>query len=115
MTDEGGFDLSALLEQAQAMQEQMASAQEQQAQQIINGTAAGGKVSIEMTGAGEFRGVKISPDVVDPSDVEMLEDLFLTALRDGAAQVMEIQQSSMGEVGLGDMDLGNLGDMLGGS
>lgn len=110
MTDEGGFDLSALLEQAQAMQEQMATAQEEQAQQIIHGTAGGGKVSIEMTGAGEFRSVSIQPEVVDPSDIEMLEDLFLTALRDGAAQVMEIQQSAMG-----DMDLGGLGGMLGDS
>ena len=111
MSDEG-FDLSALLQQAQAMQEQMAAAQEEQAQQTITGSAAGGKVAINMTGAGEFRSVSISPEVVDSADVEMLEDLVLTALRDGAEQVSALQENSMGDIDLGGLDLGGL---MGGS
>lgn len=115
MSDEGGLDLSALLQQAQAMQEQMMAAQEEQAQQVVTGRSGGGKVAVDMTGAGEFRSVSITPDVVDPTDVEMLEELVLAALRDAAAQVMDLQQSSMDGVGLGDADLGGLGGLLGGS
>ena len=105
----GGFDLSGLLEQAQAMQQQMEAAQEAQAQQVVTGSAGGGKVEVEMTGAGAFQSVSIAADVVDPDDVEMLEDLVLAALRDAAAQVMELQQQTMG-----GMDLPDLGDLLGG-
>ncbi len=113
MSDDGGFDLGGLLQQAQAMQEQLAAAQEEQANTIVTGTAGGGKVSIQMTGAGSFNSVSIAPDVVDPSDVEMIEDLVLAALRDAAAQVMEMQQSAMG--GMDMPDIGGLGGLLGGS
>lgn len=107
MTD--GFDLGGLLEQAQAMQQQMMEAQAQQASQTITGTAGGNMVAIEMTGTGEFKGVTIAPDAVDPDDVELLEELILAALRDGAAQISELQEKSMG-----GMDMGALGGMLGG-
>lgn len=106
MTDE--FDLGGLLEQAQAMQQQMMEAQEQQASKILTGTSGGGKVAIEMTGTGEFKGVKISPDAVEEADVELLEELVLAALRDAAAQMAELQQESMGGVDLGGIDLGGL-------
>lgn len=110
MSDEGGFDISALLQQAQAMQEQLQAAQDAQAEVEVTGTAGGGKVAIKMTGAGSFIGVSIAPDVVDPEDVELLEDLILAALRDAGAKVMELQSDSMG-----DLDLGALGGMLGGA
>lgn len=106
MTD--GFDLGGLLEQAQAMQQQMMEAQAEQANQVVTGTAGGNKVSIEMTGTGEYKRVTIAPDAVDPDDVELLEELVLAALRDAAAQIAELQEQSMG-----DMDLGALGGMLG--
>ena len=108
MSDQGGLDFSALLQQAQAMQEQMMAAQEAQAQQTVAGQSGGGKVIIEMTGGGQFRSVTIAPDVVDPTDVELLEDLVLAALRDAGAQVIELQQE-----GLGGIDLGGLGGLLG--
>ncbi len=113
MTNDGGFDLGSLLEQAQAMQQQMAEAQEQQAAQIITGSAGGGKVTIETSGAGEFRKVSISPDAVDPEDVELLEELVLAALRDATTQIAELQEQAMGGMDL--PDIGNLGGMLGGS
>lgn len=113
MSDQGGFDLSALLQQAQAMQEQMMAAQEAQAEQIVTGSAAGGKVTVEMTGAGQFRSVGIDPEVVDPDDVELLEDLVLAALRNAAQQVMDLQQESLGGLDLGG--LGGLGGLLGGA
>ncbi|MDA3037930.1 MAG: YbaB/EbfC family nucleoid-associated protein [Actinomycetota bacterium] len=109
MSDQGGLDFSALLQQAQAMQEQMMAAQTAQAEQTVAGQSGGGKVIIEMTGDGRFRSVTIAPDVVDPSDVELLEDLVLAALRDAGARVIELQQG-----GLGGIDLGHLGGLLGG-
>lgn len=114
MSDQGGLDLSALLQQAQAMQEQMLAAQEAQAQQTVAGQAGGGKVIIEMTGAGAFRSVTIAPDVVDPADVELLEDLVLAALRDAATQIAELQQEGIEGLDLGGLDLGGLGGLLGG-
>ncbi len=112
-SEAGGFDLGGLLEQAQAMQQQMQEAQETQANTVVEGSSGGGMVRIEMTGAGEFRSVSINPDAVADGDAEMLEDLVLAALRDAAAKVMEIQQDSMGEFEM--PDIGGLGGLLGGS
>ena len=110
MTD--GFDFGSLLEQAQAMQQQMAAAQEQQASQLLTGSAGGGKVTIEVTGAGEFRKVSIAPDAVDPEDVELLEELVLAALHDATAKIQEMQEEAMGDLDI--PDIGGLGGMLGG-
>ncbi len=113
MTDQGGFDLNNLMEQAQAMQQQMQAAQEEQARQTITGTAAGGKVTVELTGAGEYRRVCIAPDAVDPDDVELLEELILAALRDAGSQLAELDSAAMGGIQL--PDLGGLGGLLGDS
>lgn len=111
----GGLDFGAILEQAQAMQEQVQAAQESQAAQVVTGSAGGGKVTVEMTGAGEYRNVSIAPDAVDPDDVELLEELVLAALRDARAQISELQEAAMDNIGLGlgDPDLGGLGGLLG--
>ncbi len=112
MTSEGGFDLGALMQQAQAMQEKMAAAQEEQAATVLTGSAGGGKVTIEMTGGGEYRNVTISPDAVDPDDVELLEELVLAALRDAQHQIAEMQQDAMNDIGMPDID--GLDGLLGG-
>lgn len=111
MTEQGGFDLNNLVQQAQAMQEQMAAAQEEQAATTITGSAGGGKVTIEATGSGEFRSVSIAPEAVDPDDVELLEELVLAALHDVTAQIAELQSSALGNLDLGG--LGGLGGLLG--
>ena len=115
----GGFDLGGMLEQVQAMQQQMVEAQEAQAAKVITGSAGGGAVTVEVTGGGEFRNVTISPTVVDPTDVEMLEDLVLAAARDAMTQVNEGHESALGGVDLPDLGgltdgLGGLGGLLGG-
>jgi DNA-binding YbaB/EbfC family protein len=111
VSDEGGFDLNNLLEQAQAMQEQVAAAQEAQANQVVTGSAGGGKVNVVATGGGEFRDITIAPDVVDPDDIEMLEELVLAAVRDAAGQIADLQASTYGDIEI--PDLGGLGGMLG--
>ena len=104
-------DLQGLLAQAQQVQEQLLAAQAAAAEQVFEGSAGGGVVVVALTGGMEVRTVRISPEVVDPSDVEMLEDLVLAAIRDAVAQAQDAQQASLGGLGLGG---GGLGGLLGG-
>lgn len=97
----GGLDMGALLEQATQMQQQISDAQEQAAATEIEGVAGGGAVRITVSGAGQFRSVRIDPSAVDPGDVEMLEDLVLAALTDAAARVSALQAESLGDLGGG--------------
>ena len=100
-----GIDLNALMEQAQSLQAQLASAQEAAASQIIEGRAGGGQVTVTMTGEGEPLAVHVNPSVIDPDERELLEDLLLAAFQDAVAQAQELSRSA----------LGGLGDLLGGS
>ncbi|MEY2476341.1 MAG: nucleoid-associated protein EbfC [Actinomycetota bacterium] len=111
MSDEtgGGMpDLSQLLEQAQAMQQQLMEAQAAAAEQVVEGVSGGGVVKVTVTGGMDFQSVTIDPQAVDPDDVEMLQDLVLAAIHDAVARVNELQQDSLGGLG------GALGGMLGG-
>ncbi len=105
----GGVDFGALIEQAQAMKSQVDDAQQQIADETFIGSAAGDKVTVEVTGAHEYTSIKISPEVVDADDVEMLEDLILAALRDANTKMGEYQEETMGS-----LDMPDLGGMLGG-
>ncbi len=102
----GGMDLGGLMEQAQAM---LAGAQEAAAE-VVEGTSGGGMVRVEVDGGMNFHSISIDPSVVNPDDVEMLNDLVLAALRDAATQIQEGQTDAMG-----GMDLDGLGGMLGGA
>ena len=102
----GGLDLGGLMAQAQEM---MASAQEA-AQEVVEGSAGGGMVKVTVDGSLTFHSVEIHPSVVDPDDVEMLNDLVLAALRDAATQIQESQSDAMG-----GLDIGDLGGMFGGT
>lgn len=102
-------DLNKLLREAQQMQEQLMAAQAEAAEQEVEGQAGGGVVKVTVTGAMEFRSIRIAPEAVDPDDVEMLEDLVLAALNDAVAKAQELQQGALG--GFGDM--GGLGGLLG--
>ncbi len=103
-----GLDMSALLQQAQAMQEQMVAAQQELAETQLTGTAGGGLVTATVTGSGEVVAISIDPKAVDPDDVEMLEDLVLAAIHDAMSKVQELSQQAMG-----GLDLGGLGGLLG--
>jgi recombination protein RecR len=80
-----GFDPQALLAQALEMQQRLVDAQQQAAEETMEGAAGGGKVRVTVRGTGEVVAVRIDPSVVDPADVEMLEDLIVAALHDAAA------------------------------
>jgi len=107
-----GFDPQSLLAQALEMQQRLVQAQEEAASQTIEGSAGGGKVKVLMTGTGEVTSVRIDPSVVDPAEVDLLEDLVVAALRDAANRVAELAEQRLGLGGLGG-GLGQLGDLFG--
>lgn len=95
----GGMgNMSQMLKQAQAMQAKMMKAQEELKEARVEGNAGGGMVSATVNGQGELVGVKISKEVVDPEDVEMLEDLVLAAVSDAANKAREMMEQRMGSL-----------------
>jgi DNA-binding YbaB/EbfC family protein len=108
----GGPGLNQMMKQMQKMQADMAAAQEALTQATVEGSAGGGMVKVVVSGAGDVQSVHIAPDVVDPDDVEMLEDLVLAAVTDGLRRAHEMQTQQLGGV-TGGLDLGDLGGLLG--
>lgn len=108
-------DLGGMLTQAMEMQSQMMAAQASAAEQLVEGQAGGGAVRISVTGGLDFRGVHISPEAVDPDDVDLLQDLVLAALHDAVTKLDVLQRQSMGGIGdlLGGAGLGDIGGLLG--
>jgi DNA-binding YbaB/EbfC family protein len=104
--------LNQMMKQVQKMQADMAAAQDALAEATVEGSAGGGMVKVVVTGAGTVESVHIAPEVVDPDDVEMLEDLVLAAVSDGLRRAQDLAAEKMGNV-TGGLDLGNLGGMLG--
>jgi hypothetical protein len=106
----GQPDMSALLAQAQQVQQKLMEAQEQLANTEVHGQAGGGLVQVTMKGSGEVVGVSIDPKVVDPDDVETLQDLIVGAHGDAARQVALLAQERLGPLagGMGDLGLPGL-------
>ena len=86
------------MKQAQKMQADMQQAQEELGQRIVEATAGGGKITVTANGAGDILSIKISKDVVDPNDVEMLEDLVLTGVQKAIAEGRALMQAEMGKI-----------------
>ena len=99
----GGMNMNNLMKQAQKMQKQMEAAQEALAEKTIETTSGGGAVKIVITGKKVIKELTIDPEVVDPDDVEMLQDLLLTAVNEAIRQADEVYNSEMGKItgGLG--------------
>jgi nucleoid-associated protein EbfC len=108
----GGGGLNQMMQQMQQMQADMAAAQDALADESVEASVGGGMVKAVVTGTGEVKSVSINPDVVDPDDVEMLEDLVLAAVNEGLRMAQELAASKMGGVTSG-IDLGALGGLLG--
>jgi len=90
------------------MQEDMAKAQAELEERVAKGTAGGGVVSVEITGAYTVQSLKIDPDAVDPADVTMLEDLISAAVNDALTQVQGFHAEQSAAL-TGGLDLGALG------
>lgn len=90
--------LGDLLKQARTMQEQLAKSQEEAANQILVGTAGGGMVTVEVTGGMQIVSVVIKKGVVDPDDVEMLQDLVIAATNNALAKARDHMASAYAKV-----------------
>jgi DNA-binding YbaB/EbfC family protein len=80
----------------QQMQNRLAKIQEELADTVVEGPAGGGVVTAQVTGAREFKGIKIDPSAVDPDDVEMLEDLITAAITDAMAKAQTLSEDKLG-------------------
>lgn len=87
-----------VLAQAQKMQEEMAKAQEALAEKEVEASVGGGVVNVKVNGKKELLEVKISPDAVDPDDVEMLEDLLVAAVNEAMRKADEMTNDEMGKI-----------------
>jgi len=105
----GQPDLQMIMQQAQKMQEQLIAAQAELATAEVIGQAGNGLVQVTMTAAGEVRAVRIDPQVVDPDDVDTLQDLVVGALQDAALAAQQLQAEKMGPLAGGLGDAGALG------
>jgi nucleoid-associated protein EbfC len=88
--------MSALLAQAQQMQQRLLEAQQHLANSEVHGEAGGGLVKVVVKGSGEVVAVHIDPKVVDPEDIETLQDLIVGAMSDASKQVTRMAQEQLG-------------------
>jgi DNA-binding YbaB/EbfC family protein len=98
-------DMASILQQAQQMQQQLMAAQAEIAETEVTGQAGGGLVVATVKGTGEVVGLTIDPKVVDPSDVETLQDLVIGAIADASRAAQAVASEKMGPLagGLGGM------------
>ena len=93
----GMGNMQNMMKQMQKMQKKMAQAQEELGEKRLEGTAGGGMVTVIVTGHKEIVDVQIKEEVVDPEDVEMLQDLVLAATNDALKKADELTNSTMGQ------------------
>ena len=94
----GGMNMQSLMKQAQKMQKKMEEAQETLAEKTVETTSGGGAVKIVITGKKVIKSIKIDPEVVDPDDVEMLEDLILSSVNEAVRQADEMANNEMSKI-----------------
>lgn len=90
-------NMNQMMKQVKKMQEQMLKAQEQLESKTIEGTAGGGVVSVTVNGHKKLLNIVIKPEAVDPDDVEMLQDLVMTAVNDALTKADELANQDMGK------------------
>lgn len=93
----GGMNMNQLMKQAKKMQEDMEKTQGELEEKEFEATAGGNAISVKVTGAKVIKEIKIQKDVVDPEDVEMLEDLILTCVNEALRKVDSAQAASFGK------------------
>ncbi len=88
--------MNDLLRQAQVMQTKMSKLQAEMAERTLEATSGGGMVKVTVSGKQEVKAIVIDPKAVDPNDVEMLQDLVLTAVNEGLRQAKDMMEKEMG-------------------
>lgn len=98
MFNGGMGNMQGMLKKVQKMQADMMKMQEDLKNRTVKTTVGGGAVSVVVSGKKELKSIKINPSAVDPDDVEMLEDLIISAVNEGMRQVDEMTEKEMGKV-----------------
>ncbi|MCA3747770.1 MAG: YbaB/EbfC family nucleoid-associated protein [Rubrobacter sp.] len=103
----GRRNINKMMKQVQQMQQEMQRAQEELARETVTASAGGGAVKVTMTGGLELTSVEIDPEVLDPEDVEMLQDMVQAAVNEAINSAQELASRKLGGVtgGLGDLGL----------
>ena len=99
----GGFDVNALMKQAQQMQNEMLQAQEQLKDEVVEASAGGGMVKVKMGGDLTLREITIDPGAVDPEEAELLAEMVQAAVNEGLRAAQELASSKMGGIAGGGM------------
>lgn len=95
------MNIAKMMQAASAAQKKMAKIQEELSQKKVEATSGGGRVTVTATGTGDILSLKIAPEVVSPDDVEMLEDLILSAVRQAVADAKKLSESEMSKLTAG--------------
>lgn len=93
----GGMNINQLMKEAKKMQSEMEKSQEELVAKEFDATAGGGAISVKVTGGKELKEITIKKEVVDPDDVEMLQDLILTCVNEALRKVDSAQAAQLGK------------------
>ena len=101
----GGMNINQLMKEAKKMQADLEKSQEELGSKEFNATAGGGAIEVIVSGDKKLKNISIKPEVVDPEDVEMLEDLVLTCVNEALRQVDSAQAASLGKYNIPGLGL----------
>jgi nucleoid-associated protein EbfC len=108
----GAGGMGGMMAQIQKLQQEMEAAQATLAEEIVEATVGGGMVTVRMTATKALVGIEIKPEVVDPDDVEMLQDLLLAAFKEAMTKADAVTEERMAPFA-SMLDMGGLGNLLG--
>ncbi len=94
----GGANMNQMIKQAQKMQEQMMKMQEELESKTFEASSGGGAVTVKINGKKELQEIILTPDVVDPDDIEMLQDLIIAAVNEGMRKADESSENELGKI-----------------
>ena len=99
----GGINMNQIMKEAKKMQADMEKSQEELQLKEFEATSGGGAISVKVSGSKEIKEIKISKDVVDPDDIEMLQDLIITCINEALRKVDSAQAESLGRFNIPGM------------
>ena len=94
----GMGNMNQMMKQAQKMQKEMAKAQEEVQARVVEASSGGGAVTVQANGQQQIISIKIKPEVIDPEDIEMLEDLVMAAVNEALKQTQDMMAQEMGKI-----------------
>ena len=107
----GAGGMGGMMAQLQKLQEEMAAAQESLKEEVVEASVGGGMVSVRMTAANQLVGITIQPEVVDPDDIEMLQDLIVAAFTEAMEKASAVAEERMAPFA-SMLDMGGLGGLM---